>query len=57
MPLERYGTWQPSRLAVEGSRGAALLGVRHDAGGLRRLESPAISRWPLAGPLIIVYNP
>src|SRR5260221_9579833 len=49
MPLERYGTWRPSRFAVEGSRRAALLGVRHDAGGLRGLESPAISRWPLAG--------
>ena len=56
MALERYGTWQPSRFAVEGSRRAALLGVRHDAGGLRGLESPAI-KMAARGPLIIVYNP
>jgi hypothetical protein len=49
MALERYGTWRPGRFAVEGNRRAALLGVRHDAGGLRGLESPAISRWSLAG--------
>jgi hypothetical protein len=38
MALERYGTWHPSRFAVEGSRRAALLGVHHDAEGYAALS-------------------